>query len=37
MPREMRIFELSDIIGSEFNKVLDIFENLLDKAYNTLQ
>lgn len=29
--------ELSDIIGSEFEKILDIFENLLDKAYNTLQ
>lgn len=29
--------ELSDIIGSEFEKILDIFENLLDKAYNILQ
>ncbi|HOL87456.1 MAG TPA: hypothetical protein PLK32_08885 [Defluviitoga tunisiensis] len=35
--RNEDFFELSDIIGSEFNKVLDIFENLLDKAYNTLQ
>lgn len=29
--------ELSDIVGSEFEKILDIFEHLLDKAHNILQ
>jgi len=29
--------EQSDIVGSEFEKILDIFEHLLDKAHNILQ